>query len=95
VVVASLVIVSVAVAVTLILMLAAGGVQASRQGQPPGAGYRGMTRVVVRQGQTLWSIAASAEPSADPRVVVQEIIEANALPNTVVRAGELLWVPKR
>jgi LysM repeat protein len=95
VVVAGVVIVVVAAAVTLILMLAAGGVRASGPGQPPRAGYQGMTRVVVRQGQTLWSIAASAEPSADPRVVVPQIIEANALTSTVVRAGEVLWVPRR
>jgi LysM repeat protein len=94
-VVAGLVIVVVAAALTLVMMLAAGGVQASGHGQPPSAGYRGMTRVVVRQGQTLWSIAALAEPSADPRIVVQQIIEANALTSTVLRAGELLWVPRR
>jgi hypothetical protein len=81
-------------AVALLLWLGlAGGAQASSHGQPAGAGYRGMTQIVVRPGQTLWSLAAAAEPSADPRIVIQQIIDANALGGTTIRAGELLWVP--
>jgi LysM repeat protein len=53
-----------------------------------------MTQIVVRPGQTLWSIAAAAEPSADPRIVIQQIIDANALGGNTIRAGQLLWVPK-
>jgi LysM domain len=83
-----------AAAVTLIWMAGAGGALASGPGQPPRAAYQGMTQVVVRPGQTLWTIAASAEPSADPRVVVQEIVQVNALSGTVIHTGELLWVPK-
>ena len=54
----------------------------------------GMTQVVVRPGQTLWSIAAAAEPSANTWTVVQQITQVNALNGPVVRAGQLLWVPK-
>jgi LysM domain len=93
-VLAGLVILLAVATLTLFWMISAGGVQASGQGQPPRSEYRGMTRVVVRQGQTLWSIAASAEPTADPRIVVQQIIEVNALTGTDIRTGELLWVPK-
>jgi LysM repeat protein len=53
-----------------------------------------MTQVVVQPGQTLWSIAAAAEPSANPWTVVQQIIDANALSGARVQAGQLLWVPK-
>jgi LysM repeat protein len=53
-----------------------------------------MTRVVVRPGQTLWSIAVRAEPTADPRVVVQEIIDANSLTGPAIQAGAVLWVPR-
>jgi len=82
-----------AVAVVLWLSLAAGA-QAASHGQPARAGYLGMTRIVVRPGQTLWSIASAAEPSADPRIVIQQIMDANSLGGTSIRAGELLWVPK-
>jgi LysM repeat protein len=53
-----------------------------------------MTRVVVRPGQTLWSIASQAEPTADPRLVIQQIIQANSLSGPVIQPGQSLWVPK-
>jgi len=77
----------------LIWMTAAGSVQASSSGGGASP-YRGMTQVVVRPGQTLWSIAAAAEPSANTWGVVQQIIEVNALNGGTVRAGQQLWVPK-
>jgi hypothetical protein len=81
-------------AATLIWAAAAGGAQASGRDVPRGSGYGGMTQVVVEPGQTLWSIAAAAEPSASPWTVVQQIIDANALSGARVQAGQLLWVPK-
>jgi len=81
-------------AATLIWAAAAGGAQASGRDAPRGSGYGGMTQVVVQPGQTLWSIAAAAEPSANPWTVVQQIIDANALSGARVQAGQLLWVPK-
>jgi LysM domain len=58
-----------------------------------GSPYHGMTQVVVRPGQTLWSIAAAAEPSGNLWGVVQQIINVNALSSANVQAGQLLWVP--
>jgi LysM domain len=81
------------VVITVIGMAAPGGAQAANHGRP-GAGYGGMHQVVVRPGQTLWSIAASAEPTADPRLVISQIMTANSMTSDVVEAGELLWVPK-
>jgi hypothetical protein len=81
-------------AATLIWAAAAGGAQASGRDVPRGSGYGGMTQVVVQPGQTLWSIAAAAEPSASPWTVVQQIIDANALGGARLQAGQLLWVPK-
>jgi LysM domain len=81
-------------AATLIWTSAAGGAQTSRHDGQAGSGYRGMTQIVVRPGQTLWSIAAAAEPSANPWSVVQQIVDANALSGARVQAGQLLWVPK-
>jgi Tfp pilus assembly protein FimV len=82
-----------AAAVVLIWLAAAGGAAASDHGLPSRAVYRGLTQVVVQPGQTLWSIASAAEPSADPRLVIQQIVQANALGGATVHVGQLLWVP--
>ncbi len=81
------------VVITLIGMSVAGGAQAANHGRA-GAGYQGMRQIVVRPGETLWTIASRAEPSADPRLVISRIMTANSLSTTVVQAGQLLWVPK-
>ena len=76
------------------LAIAARAAQATDGGQSPGAVYQNLTSVVVHPGQTLWSIASQAEPTADPRVVMQQIIELNALGGTSVVPGQRLWVPR-
>ena len=75
------------------LAIAARSAQAADGGQP-GAVYQNLTSIVVHPGQTLWSIASQAEPSADPRVVMQQIIDLNALRGTSVEPGQRLWVPR-
>jgi hypothetical protein len=92
-VVACLLVTGLTVGALLISLLASGGAQATNHG-PARAGYQGMRQVVVRPGQTLWSIASAAEPSADTREVVQEIMTANALTTGGISAGQLLWVPR-
>jgi nucleoid-associated protein YgaU len=93
-VVAALALALTAAVVVLIWLTAAGGAAASDHGVPANGAYQGLTQVVVRPGQTLWSIAAAAEPSADPRAVIQQIVEANALSGVTIHTGQLLWVPK-
>lgn len=93
-VVAGFVMLVVIATATVLWMTAAGSVQASSQGGTSAPPYQGMTQVVVRPGQTLWSIAATAEPSANTWAVVQQITEVNALNGTAVHAGQQLWVPK-
>ena len=86
-----------AAAVTVVALLcasAAGRAQAASHGGTGRGGYQGMTQIVVQPGQTLWSLASAAEPAADTQVVVQQIIDANALGGTSLRAGQLLWVPR-
>jgi hypothetical protein len=63
------------------------GVSASRYDQ-------NLSQVTVRPGDTLWSIALRADPSADPRLVVQRITDLNALAGTGITPGQALWVPK-
>jgi LysM repeat protein len=50
-------------------------------------------QVVVQPGDTLWSIAQGADPNADARTVVQEILQANRLTTASITAGQRLWVP--
>ena len=81
------------IAVLVLSLAASGGAQASNHGQP-GAGYQGMREIVVHPGQTLWSIASAAEPSADPRLVIQQIISVNSLAGPEIHVGQQLWVPR-
>jgi hypothetical protein len=39
-------------------------------------------------------VAESADPDADTRLVIQQILELNALHGDTVFAGQRLWVPR-
>src|SRR5215475_1168234 len=71
VVVKTLVVLAILLVVGLAGLAGAAKVQASGSGAPAGSVYRSLTATVVRPGESLWSIALQAQPSADPRVVVQ------------------------
>jgi hypothetical protein len=79
---------------TPVLLALASGAQAANHGVPPSTVRASMRHVVVKPGQSLWSIALNAEPQADPRAVSQQIMEFNALGSQVVVPGESLWVPR-
>jgi hypothetical protein len=91
-VVGGLAIAAAAALASLLSLVLAGGALAANHGAAR-AGYQGMQQIVVQPGQTLWSIAAAAEPSADPRTVMPQIMEANSLSGSTVYSGETLWVP--
>ncbi len=80
--------------VGLIWLAVAGGAAATGSGVPPSVFDKHMSQVVVQPGDSLWSIAARAEPGADPRLVVQQITDINALPSAQIAAGQSLWVPR-
>jgi hypothetical protein len=88
----------IAVAAMLVLaalsLVIAGAAQATSHPVPPGAAQRNLTQVTVHPGQSLWSVAESADPAADTRVVIQQIIELNSLTGNMVFAGQRLWVPR-
>ena len=67
---------------------------AAGSGVPSSAVYHSLHSVVVLPGQSLWSIATQYEPGSDPRNVIQEIIDLNALSGTSVQPGEHLWLPR-
>ena len=82
-----------AVAVAIWLAVA-GQAQASSQVGPRVPAGNSVSRVVVRPGETLWAIAAQADPAADPRTVIPEIIDLNSLSGTSLQVGQVLLVPK-
>ncbi len=50
--------------------------------------------IVVRPGDTVWSIAQRVVgPQGDPRPVVQRIVQRNRLTDAVITAGERIRLP--
>jgi hypothetical protein len=80
--------------VSVLSLLVAGAAQATSRGAPLSAAGHGLGQVVVRPGQSLWSVAESADPDADARLVIQQILELNALHGDTIFAGQRLWVPR-
>jgi LysM repeat protein len=88
----------VAVAVALLLaalsLVIAASAQATNHPLPSRGAQQSLTQVTVRPGQSLWSVAENADPGADTRAVIQQIVELNGLTGDVVFAGQRLWVPR-
>jgi hypothetical protein len=93
-VVAVLVVVATLLVVALAWLAGTATAQAARSGTPARDVYRNLTSVVVRPGESLWAIAMQAEPAADPRSVIQEIVDLNALGGTSIQPGQHLLVPR-
>ena len=83
-----------ALLVTVISLLAAGAAQATNHGPSPRAVRQNLVQVVVHPGQSLWSVAESADPDQDTRAVIQQIIDLNSLSGDTVAADQQLWVPR-
>jgi hypothetical protein len=84
-----------ALLVAALSLIAAGAAQAiSHTGPAHPAGSANLAQVVVQPGQSLWSVAESADPNADTRLVIQQITELNSLNGDTVFAGQRLWVPR-
>ncbi len=62
-----------------------------------GSVHRTPTRtVVVQPGQTLWDIATRIDPKADPRDVIDQIVQLNSLTDGgTIRVGQPLAIPLR
>jgi hypothetical protein len=83
-----------ALLVTTVSLLLAGVAQATNDGPSPRAARENLAQVIVRPGQSLWSVAESADPDQDTRAVIQQIIDLNSLNGDSVFAGQQLWVPR-
>lgn len=84
-----------ALLVTLLSLLATGATASATSRTAPSRGAdRNLAQVLVLPGQSLWSVAETAEPNADPQQVMQQIIDLNGLSGDVIQAGQQLWVPR-
>jgi LysM repeat protein len=63
---------------------------ASQAGDPVGV----PPSVVVRSGDTLWSITARYAPGNDPFATIDEIRRLNDLPGYTIQAGQRLTLPR-
>lgn len=81
-------------AIGVAAIVAGGAAHATgHSGAPAGPGS-GVTRVEIRPGESLWSVAEAYDPDADTRVVLSEILQLNSLTSDQVQPGQVLWVPR-
>ena len=79
-------------ALVLVLLLVGGLLGAQGAAADDVAAVPGST-VVVKPGESLWSIAVEAAPGADPRETVALIRQLNGLGSEPVLAGQQLVLP--
>jgi Tfp pilus assembly protein FimV len=77
-----------ALVAVLLSPLGAGAVRRGEAPDPPA-----QRAVVVREGDTLWSIAQQVRPDQDPRVTVQAIVASNGVEPGGLVPGQSLAVP--
>jgi hypothetical protein len=93
-VVAALITAGVVLVAALAWLAGTARAEAAGSGTPASAVYHSLHSVVVQPGESLWTIAAQADPAGDPRTVMQEIIDINALHGTSVQPGQRLWLSR-
>ena len=80
---------AVAAVALLVVMFGSSSFAGDQAGTPPET-----TSVRVLPGQTLWQIAAEANPNGDIRKTVDEIVRLNSLPNaSALQLGSEIAVP--
>ncbi|MFS0866863.1 LysM peptidoglycan-binding domain-containing protein [Microbacterium sp. 179-B 1A2 NHS] len=79
-----------AVAALGFAIVSGGGALATAESGAPSGTFESVT---VLPGDSLWSIARDVAPAADPRDVVEDIMNLNALSSAVLDAGQSLSIP--
>jgi nucleoid-associated protein YgaU len=75
-------------------MALAGAAEATGHSGASATPGRGVTKVVIRAGESLWSVAEAHDPNADTRLVIAEILQLNSVKSDQVQPGQVLWVPR-
>ncbi|MFK4791349.1 LysM peptidoglycan-binding domain-containing protein [Microbacterium sp. ZW T5_56] len=78
------------IAVIAVAVLSGGSAIASHEAGAPAGTF---TNISVMPGDSLWSIATTVAPEADPRDVVAEISRLNNLHTDALSAGQTLAIP--
>ena len=86
--------VAAALLLTALSLVIAASAQATNHPPSSRGAQQHLIQVTVGPGQSLWSVAENADPGADTRAVIQQIVELNDLTGDVVGAGQRLWVPR-
>ena len=81
-----------ALAIGVLSVVLATAAQATHGG--PASPGRYVTKVLVRPGQSLWTLAETYDPNADPRVISAQIQQLNSMTSDQLRPGQVLWVPR-
>lgn len=77
-------------AITVLGVALLDGPGAVATGEPVTGDYSYAT---VQTGESLWQLAESIAPEADPRVVIDDIVALNQLSGSSVEAGQRLAIP--
>ena len=77
------------VALLLVLALNGGGATATLESGAPAE------VVMIEPGQSLWSLAESIAPGADPRDVIETLVAFNRLSSADVWAGQQIAIPQQ
>ena len=86
--------VAAALLLTALSLVIAASAQATNHPPSSRGAQQHLIQVTVGPGQSLWSVAETADPGADTRAVIQQIVELNGLTGDIVTAGQRLWVPR-
>ena len=86
--------VAAALLLTALSLVIAASAQATNHPPSSRGAQQHLIQVTVGPGQSLWSVAENADPGADTRAVIQQIVELNGLTGDVVTAGQRVWVPR-
>jgi hypothetical protein len=76
--------------VILALLTALNGGMATATSAPSGVEF---SYITVEAGQSLWQLAETVAPQADPRDVIADLVRFNGLQDSTIHPGERLAIP--
>lgn len=82
-------------AIPLVIGVAVVGLSAGGAAANTEAAGAAFTYITVDPGESLWQLAESIAPDADPRDVIAEIMNLNQLSTAGVEPGQRLAIPER
>ena len=82
-------------AIPLVIGVAVVGLSAGGAAANTAAAGATFTYITVDPGESLWQLAESIAPDADPRDVIAEIMNLNQLSTAGVEPGQRLAIPQR